>query len=74
MNRQQWFVCAGMFFMLAMVLANWSGVTGFAQPDTVTWAIGRIYAIATWFCFGLAGICFLCGLLEGFEMRKNKNI
>jgi len=66
MNKYQWFICAIIFFLLAMVFANWSSIVsgGFQDVGTIIWAIGRVYAIVTWFCFALAGICFFCGLLE----------
>lgn len=72
MNRNQWFVFAIIFFLLATNFGNWIVMVspGFQDIGTIIWAVGRIYAIATWFCFAFAGICFFCGLLEWNEERK----
>jgi len=71
MNRYQWYASAGILFLMATVFGNWTALTGFGPPDTVTWAVGRAYSMATWFCYGLSGICVLCGKLEGFERKKH---
>jgi hypothetical protein len=72
MNRNQWFVFAIFFSLLAMIFSIWSsaGSPGLQVINTIIWAVGRIYAIATWFCFAFTGICFFCGLLEWNEERK----
>lgn len=70
MNKYQWLAFTSGFFLLGTVFATWTALTGFGQPDTVIWAIGRIYSIVTWVAYGLAGICFFCGLLEGYAKGK----
>jgi ABC-type multidrug transport system permease subunit len=72
MNKNQWFVFAIIFSLLAtnFGISSLMVSPGFQDIGTIIWAVGRIYAMATWFCFAFSGICFFCGLLEWNEERK----
>ena len=66
MNQYQWATWSIGFLFLGAVLQLF--VVPF-DGGSIVWAVGRIYALATWVSLTLFAVCMVCSRLQARQVR-----